>query len=345
MSIYISEINFYSADGGDFVEVVAPAGTDMSGYTVYIYHNAGAVESGPFTLGAPANTIGAQDVYLIEQFVDGISISSADSIALVDSGGSVVQFLAYDGRTTTAIDGPIVGETSIEIGALIPNRTLKTTDEGATYISQSGDSRGTVPCFAAGTMVATAEGPKTVETLRPGDHVATITGTFAEIMWVHARETPLDSRTPSELPILIKAGALGPNRPETDLVISQNHRVVVGANMQLTTVFDQAALVPAKSLTGLRGVRMMHGRRRIVWYHFACARHNVVRVNGCAAESLLLGPMVLSGLDKDTLAAVLALPWTPETKGQALNGPPGLPCLTTQAVRSFLGGSKMAAAA
>lgn len=36
MPAYISEIDYKSSSPNDFVEIAAPAGTDVSGYSIYI---------------------------------------------------------------------------------------------------------------------------------------------------------------------------------------------------------------------------------------------------------------------------------------------------------------------
>jgi hypothetical protein len=92
------------------------------------------------------------------------------------------------------------------------------------------------------------------------------------------------------------------------------------------------AFAPAKALTSLPGIRFMRGKSRISYVHFACARHEVVIANGCLSESLLLGPMAMSGLSgaerrvlRDVFPACAA-------RDGHLNGPPARPCLTFGAV-------------
>lgn len=47
MPVYISEFNVYTANGGDFTEFAADQGTDVSGYSFYIYNGNGTIKSGP----------------------------------------------------------------------------------------------------------------------------------------------------------------------------------------------------------------------------------------------------------------------------------------------------------
>lgn len=93
-------------------------------------------------------------------------------------------------------------------------------------------------------------------------------------------------------------------------------------------------LVPAKALLGMRGVRQMRGRTRMLWHHFSLASHQVVRVNGAWTESLLLGPMVVNGLPRHERKALRAL--FPTANGGPLNGPSARPCLMVRQTRELL---------
>ena len=144
------------------------------------------------------------------------------------------------------------------------------------------------------------------------------------------------------MPVLIRAGALGPGRPARDLVVSAQHRVLIGGFGQVAGAFGTEALVPAKALTGLPGVRLMHGRRSADWVHFALRRHAVVLADGCATESLLLAPMVMNGLpafQRRRLEAELG-----PVSGGALNGPPARPLARVREARDALNGSRHLAA-
>lgn len=110
-----------------------------------------------------------------------------------------------------------------------------------------------------------------------------------EIRWVRSGDHPLEQVDAEEKPVLIAAGALGDGRPTSDLVVSPQHRVLVGGHAQLQDWFRSEAFVPAKSLTNLPGIRHMKGKKTITWFHFACDRHEVVFANGCLSESLLFG--------------------------------------------------------
>lgn len=190
----------------------------------------------------------------------------------------------------------------------------------------------TPPCYAPGTLIDTVRGLRPVEAIQPGDLVLTRDRGPQPVLWCRSGTQTLDGIDRQGRPVLIKAGSLGPNLPNADMIVSPQHRILVGEAGQLCSVFHQEAFAPAKGLTGVPGIRHMMGRREVTWVHFACARHEVVRANGCWSESLLLGPIVqrnLTPFERDQLIA--ALPARDDTK--LLNGPPARQCLTVGEVR------------
>ncbi|NNF24162.1 MAG: hypothetical protein HKN63_05065 [Rhodobacteraceae bacterium] len=136
--------------------------------------------------------------------------------------------------------------------------------------------------------------------------------------------------------MLIQAGALGAGRPASDLIVSPQHRILVGGGGQLTQYFESEAFAPAKALTGLPGTRHMKGTSEITWVHFACDRHEVVIANGCYSESLLLGPMVLNGLARTERQELFDIFEAAACTGGAMNGLAARSCLKVAEVRRDL---------
>ena len=193
-----------------------------------------------------------------------------------------------------------------------------------------------VVCFGFGTLIDTPAGPRAVETLRPGDRILTLDNGPQDILWNHHHDQPLEDVERDSRPILIGAGALGNGLPEHDLIVSPQHRILVGERGQLQDRFDSAAFAPATSLTVLDGIRPMMGKRHITWVHFACARHEVVFANGGLSESLLLGPMVVNGLSGMERRILTETYGSAPRHDTALNGPPARECLSVGAVRRVL---------
>lgn len=191
-------------------------------------------------------------------------------------------------------------------------------------------------CFAEDTRVDTPSGPRPVQALRIGDPVQTLDNGVQPVLWTRRHIQVLDQRSEKSAPILIHASALGANRPLNDLIVSPQHRILVGGQGQLSPCFDSEAFVPAKALTVLPGIRQLRGKRSVTWVHFACARHEIIVAHGCFSETLLLGGMVMVGL---TLPERLSLHrMFPKTQNisHALNGPPARPCLTVRHSRYHL---------
>lgn len=191
-------------------------------------------------------------------------------------------------------------------------------------------------CYSEGTEILTPTGYTKVESLQPGDHVLTLDNGQQEILWTRVNEQPLEGVELDAKPVLIKAGALGFRHPERDLIVSPQHRILVGGQGQIEGAFSQEVFVPAKALTDLPGIRFMAGKRAMRWVHFACARHEVVIANGCASESLLLGPIVMQGLSAQLRQQLAIIFGVNHSSSATLNGPPARPCLSFRVARDGL---------
>ncbi len=288
---YISEASYAGTPPTDFVEIAVDSGIDTSGWSVMLYQSSGNwLVTYPFT---PAvTTISGRDVYVFN-----ITLNEVTAVAIVDDTGAAVQFLSFYDPPVTSVDGPLVGQTPSYAGVTAPEgSSIQSDDGGASYYVQPAQNAGTIPCFAAGTRILTPDGARPVETLAAGDLVTTVEGAVRPIAWVQRRLVGFRETPDAPRPVLIAAHALGPGRPESDLVVSAQHRIVMGGFGQGVPLFTAPVLVPAASLTGLPGVRGMHERRRIEWVHLLFRRHELLVAQGCVAESLFLGPMVVGSV-------------------------------------------------
>ena len=166
------------------------------------------------------------------------------------------------------------------------------------------DTRDLTICFATGTAIATPDGPRPVETLRPGDLVSTRDHGAQPVLWIgHRWLSGAELARRSWLrPVRIKAGALGPGTPARDLVVSPQHR------MMLTPGDGGASvLVAAIHLTALPGVTQVRARRGICYWHLLLPAHAVISANGAPAETLLPGPMAIGALAPPDREAILTL--------------------------------------
>ncbi len=163
-TVFINEIHYDNdgADADELVEVAGPAGTDLSGWSVVLYNGSNGTTYGTVPLsGTLSDAQGGYGVASVAQA--GLQNGSPDGVALVNGGGSLVQFLSYEGAFA-ATNGAAAGQTSTDIGveeaATSPvGSSLQLTGTGLTY--------GDFTWAPAGT--ATAGQPNTGQTFGEGD--------------------------------------------------------------------------------------------------------------------------------------------------------------------------------
>lgn len=158
-------------------------------------------------------------------------------------------------------------------------------------------------CFAAGTMIATPEGERAVEDLAVGDLVTTEDHGPQPIRWFGRRRLDtLDlTRHPHLLPVRIRAGALGRSMPDRDLWVSPQHRIKL-VDWRAELLFGEGeVLVPAKALIDGAGVTVEEVSQ-VTYVHILFDRHEIVRSNGLASESLHPGDVAMMAIPDEAVA-------------------------------------------
>lgn len=178
------------------------------------------------------------------------------------------------------------------------------------------------PCFTTGTLIETPAGARPVETLRTGDLVLTRDDGAQAIRWIGMSRIGVIVGSPFAAklcPILIRAGALGPGVPQSDLMVSPQHRILVeGPNVSL--LFGETEMLcPVHHLVDGRDIVQVE-TNIVVYYHMLFDRHQVVISNGCATESFFPGRLGLQGFSNVTREALFSafpdLRSTPESYGR-----------------------------
>ncbi|WP_444451469.1 Hint domain-containing protein [Rhodobacter capsulatus] len=155
-----------------------------------------------------------------------------------------------------------------------------------------------VPCFTPGTLIETKRGRVPVERLRLGDRVLTRDNGYQAIRWIGRRglKTADLAAAPQLQPVRIAAGSLGEGLPETDMLVSPQHRMLIsGARAEL--LFGEAeVLAAAAHMVGLPGITRVQ-RDEITYLHLMFDAHEIIRAEGAWTESFQPGDHTLSGLD------------------------------------------------
>ena len=116
--VFINEFHYDNngTDSNEKVEIVAPAGTDLSGWKVVLYNGSNGQQYSTLNLsGSTASQCGGHGTLVVTApTATGIQNGAPDGLALVNASNAVVQFLSYEG-TFTATDGPASGRTSSAI--------------------------------------------------------------------------------------------------------------------------------------------------------------------------------------------------------------------------------------
>ncbi|WP_207443821.1 Hint domain-containing protein [Roseomonas haemaphysalidis] len=149
------------------------------------------------------------------------------------------------------------------------------------FSDRSDISFDALACFVTGTTVETARGAVAVEALRVGDSLRVLSGRqgdWAPVLWVGWRDVDL-LRHPNPgrvAPVRIRRGALGPNTPDRDLLVSPDH-----------CMWLDGALVPAQLLVDGDTVVQEHHHAAITYWHVELPAHDVLLAHGAATESYL----------------------------------------------------------
>lgn len=117
-SVRIAELHYDNTgtDAGEAIEVSAPAGTDLTGWSLLLYNGSGgAVYTTTPLSGVVADQCSGRGVVVVNYPVNGIQNGSPDGVALVDNNGALVEFLSYEG-TFTGVGGAANGVLSTDIG-------------------------------------------------------------------------------------------------------------------------------------------------------------------------------------------------------------------------------------
>lgn len=211
--------------------------------------------------------------------VDGSDVRSSyygDTVTVNVSGiGNVtyvgVTFYLADGREVfTPTDGQV-----------LQSGTLVTTSWVSGQAPLDVGDLGPV-CFTRGTMIETTRGARAIEDLQEGDMVLTRDNGPQPIMKI-SRSRHIAQGV--NAPVLIPEGALG---NDADLLVSQQHRMLITGWRAELFLGCEEMLVAAKHLADGKVIRVVEGRE-VEYFHLLFSRHEIVTAAGIPSESYYPG--------------------------------------------------------
>jgi hypothetical protein len=240
------------------------------------------------TLDLAANDLNTGGGTLTLTKINGVPVKAGDHVVL-PSGLEIV--VNPDGTITLAADwdDPLGGDSfSYEV----------TNGDGITDV---GFVKGeVVPCFVAGSRVATPQGPIPIEDIAVDDLVLTLDHGPQPVRWHGVRTVAAYG---AMAPVHIPAGALGDHGA---LAVSPQHRLhVSGWRAELYAGEDE---VLVKAIHLVRAGRLWQSEGGMVTYHHLLFdRHEIICAEGLWSESFFPGPAALVGHDAETQAELFSL--------------------------------------
>lgn len=283
-SVFVSSTSTLSAYGGIHATFLTIDGTISGGGTLYIgplstleagsgvssadgavvvfgtYQWGGAGSSQSVTLNAGAH------FNFSTQFDGTIDERGTDATTIAYNGAGVVSNITIDGQTATFVTS--AGNYALNFAAdLDPSAFVLDAATGTIVV-----------CLVTGTLVRTTRGDIPVEDLRIGDVAVTASSQLRPIRWIGSTELECGkAANPRKCwPIRIAAGAMGPDKPSHDLIVSPAHGICV------TVVTD--VLMPASVL--VNGATIDHVEcAKVTYWHVELDEHDILVTNGLPTES------------------------------------------------------------
>lgn len=228
---------------------------------------------------------------LVITHINGVPVSANDSVTLPT--GHIVT-LNPDGTIDIETDGD--EETvhfTYEVASVDGSNNVLQTDVGFVTVE-------TIPCFVAGTLIRTPDGDVPIETLEPGDLVMTLDDGAQPLRWIGQRAVAADDKW---APIEIAAGALGDHDA---LMVSPQHRILIGDSLAELLFGEAEVLVAAKDLVNDKTIRRREGGT-VEYVHLLFDKHQVVFSAGLATESFLPGPQTKKSFEQEIINEICAI--------------------------------------
>jgi hypothetical protein len=170
-------------------------------------------------------------------------------------------------------------------------------------------SVGGVICFTPGTAIKTPNGRVMIEDLRPGDSIQTKDNGPQEVLWFGKRRMS-GARLhamPHLRPVRFRANAMGNGRPDHELLVSPQHRMLVKGAAARALFNTAEVLVAAEDLVNDQSITVDHSVRDVTYIHVLLESHQVIWANGLETESFHPANTALDAVAQEQRAGLLAV--------------------------------------
>lgn len=223
-------------------------------------------------------------------------------------------FVVTDGRrsySAAVIDVPDTGARLVVFVDQMPpaNVDLWVVRLARNLAARRPPSDGAMICFAPDTAIRTADGAQLIQHLRVGDKIVTKDNGLQEILWAGHRRVTAGRlyAMPHLRPIRFRAGALGLCRPDADLYVSPQHRMVVSGAAAMALFNTPEVLVAAEGLVNGTSIQVDLTPRDAVYIHIMLPQHQVIWANGLETESFHPANAALDQIEESQRSALQAV--------------------------------------
>lgn len=218
------------------------------------------------------------------------------------SDGSTIDVLMVQDKTAhnRNREMPASAEYFLPLLPLEPNieYTLLAADENPGHFSFADYS---CVCFGRGTMIRMSDGTeKQVQDLEIGDSALTKDNGAQKIRWIGGRTVRAFGHL---APIVFATGAM---ENHADLIVSQQHRMLLSDWRAEVMLGSQEVLVKAKDLVNGDTIYRREGGV-VEYFHILFDNHEIIFADGMPAESLQINKTTLDGLACDARAEIIEL--------------------------------------
>lgn len=212
--------------------------------------------------------------------VDGFDVVSSWPGDVVTVNVPGVGNITYTGTTFYLSDGRQVFTPTD--GQVLQNGTLV----GATGVTTQGPLDVTTDlgpaCFTRGAMINTIDGPRAIETLKPGDFVMTRDNGPQEIRWIGRQVMRAIDKF---APIRFCKGSIGNTK---DITVSQQHRMLITGWQAELFFGEEEILVAAKHLVNHDTIHVSK-QQTVEYLHLLFDDHEIIEGDGVYSESFFPG--------------------------------------------------------